>query len=127
MKLQNIIIFIIIILFIKYSKLENSSFIPIHEKKLIELPNYVKNMHTIYIDTKIVPKKLYIKTNDLVKWINKKKNNNIITILNSNNTKISISKELSNNDFHYYIFNKSDNYYYYINNINYIIYEIIVQ
>lgn len=128
MKLQNIIIFIIIILFLKYYKFENSTYIKLHDNsKLVKLSNNIKKIHTIFIDDKIVPIQLFIQKNELVKWVNKLKNLHVIKLLDSKYNKIFISKKLLNNEYDYYIFDKSDTFYFYIDNISYITYEIIVK
>ena len=127
MKLQNIIIFLIIILFLKFYKLKKTSFVQIHENnKLVELPNNIQKIHTIYIDNKIVPIQLFIQKNELVKWVNNLKNLHIINLLDSKYNKIFISKKLLVNEYDYYIFNKSGTFYFYIDNITYITYKIIV-
>lgn len=127
MKLQNIIIFLIIILFLKFYKLKKTSFVQIHENnKLVELPNNIQKIHTIYIDNKIVPIQLFIQKNELVKWVNNLKNLHIINLLDSKYNKIFISKKLLVNEYDYYIFNKSGIFYFYIDNITYITYKIIV-
>lgn len=127
MKLQNIIIFLIIILFLKYYKSQKTTFIQIHENnELVELPNNTKKIHTIYIDTKIVPIQLFIQKNELVKWVNNFENAHIITLLDSKYNKIFISNKLLTNEYHHYIFNKSGTFYFYINNNRYKTYEIIV-
>jgi len=128
MKLQNIIIFIIIILFLKYYKYENSTYITLHDNsKLEKIPNNIKKIHTIYINDKIVPIQLFIQKNELVKWVNNLKNLHVINLLNSKYNKIFISKKLLNNEYDYYIFDKSGTFYFYIDNISYITYEIIVK
>lgn len=128
MKLQNIIIFLIIILFLKYYKLEKTTFIKIHENnELVELPNNIQKIHTIYINDKIVPIQLFIQKNELVKWVNNLKNIHIVNLLDSKYNKIFRSKNLLNNEFDYYIFDTSGTFYFYIDNISYITYEIIVK
>lgn len=80
-----------------------------------EIPNYIKAIHTIYINNNIIPKQLFINKFEIVKWKNLT-NNSIQFNLYKNNT-ILLNYTIIPNSFCIFIFNKSGTYKYFINNL----------
>lgn len=94
----------------------------IGDKKIIinpikkEIPIKTKEIHTIFINEKMIPQQLYLKQNSAVKWKNKLNNIEKIICNDINNKNIFISKNLSLNDMDIYVFTKLGKYEYYREN-----------
>jgi hypothetical protein len=92
----------------------NLFFINVKKNKI---PKNIKEIHTIYINDKMIPEKIYIKQFSIVKWKNQQNNIDKIICTDSKSNKIIFSsKELSLNDIDFFTFDKKATYNYYRNN-----------
>ena len=112
MKLSKLVSIIIIILVIAFYNEPESYSIILDTKKQI-LPKYIKEIHTIDINKKIIPKQLFLKKQSLVRWINKTNQPQKIICIDLNDKIVFESKVLNRDEFDTYIFNDIGQFNYY--------------